>query len=93
MLLWESLLESGLSLVIKDSKSGQIIGSCLNFDARSDEAAPLCACGAFSRTMKDKAPEEVVLSDDDDGKAEGRVSRKLFSHFHFQRKKVFFVSF
>jgi hypothetical protein len=47
--LWQSLFDAGLSIVIKDGD--KIIGACLNFDARSDEAAPLCACAAFSRNL------------------------------------------
>ena len=48
-ILWESLLGAQLSIVIKNSDD-VIIGACLNFDARSDEAAPLCAVAAFSRS-------------------------------------------
>lgn len=55
-MLWTSLLQANLSIVIKDEK-GQIIGACLNFDARSDEAAPLCAASAFSRNMADLTDE------------------------------------
>ena len=55
-MLWTSLLEANLSIVIKDEK-GLIIGACLNFDARSDEAAPLCAASAFSRNMADVTEE------------------------------------
>jgi len=49
-ILWESLITANLSIVIKNRK-GEVIGACLNFDARSEEAAPLCACSAFSRNM------------------------------------------
>ena len=64
-LLWESLLNAGLSIVIKDkSKNFQVIGACLNFDARSEEAAPLCAVSAFSRnnveTEKPKIIDEII---------------------------------
>jgi len=47
--LFEALLSAGLSVVIKEKKNERIIGACLNFDARSKEAEPLCACAAFSR--------------------------------------------
>ena len=52
VILWESLLQANLSFVIIDKSKNQadeIIGACLNFDARSEEAEPLCACAAFSR--------------------------------------------
>jgi len=71
-ILWESLITANLSIVIKNHK-GEVIGACLNFDARSEEAAPLCACSAFSRNMveeenrmetegNDGTDEEVPLS-------------------------------
>jgi len=50
--LWDSLLTANLSIVIK-KKGGKLIGACLNFDARSEDAAPLCASSAFSRNMTD----------------------------------------
>jgi len=50
--LWESLLTDNLSIVIKN-KGGTLLGACINFDARSEDAAPLCASSAFSRNMTD----------------------------------------
>ena len=52
-ILWESLIAANLSIVVKDDH-GRLIGACLNFDARSEEAAPLCACSAFSRHMTEE---------------------------------------
>merc|ERR1719225_720526 len=51
--LWHSILAANLSLVVRDS-AGKLIGSCINFDARSEEAEPLCATSAFSRAMTDE---------------------------------------
>ena len=48
-ILWRSLIDAGLSIVVRRGASGELIGACLNFDARADEAQPLCACAAFSR--------------------------------------------
>ena len=50
--MWRSLIEAGLSIVVKRD-NGELIGACLNFDARADEAQPLCACAAFSRNHPD----------------------------------------
>ena len=50
--LWEILLSANLSFVIVDPErvgSDKILGAVLNFDARSKEAEPLCACAAFER--------------------------------------------
>ena len=55
--LWHSILAANLSLVVRDS-AGQLIGSCINFDARSEEAEPLCATSAFSRAMTDEERRE-----------------------------------
>ena len=57
--LWMSLLQANLSIVIKDDK-GLIIGACLNFDARADEAAPLCAASAFSSSTADLLRDTYV---------------------------------
>ena len=66
-ILWESLLEANLSFVIRDSmreEDDQIIGACLNFDARSKEAEPLCAISAFERANVDiEMNEEEEQSD------------------------------
>ena len=51
-ILWESLLSANLSFVVVDPErksNERIIGAVLNFDARSAEAEPLCACAAFER--------------------------------------------
>ena len=59
--LWEKLLEANLSFVIIDKSKNQddeIIGACLNFDARSEEAEPLCACARFSREEAKKKKDE-----------------------------------
>ena len=50
--LWPSLLAANLSIVVYNKKNIPI-AACLNFDARSSEAAPLCARAAFSRNMND----------------------------------------
>ena len=42
-----------MSIVVKDG-AGSLLGACLNFDARSEDAAPLCASSAFSRTMTEE---------------------------------------
>ena len=66
-ILWESLLEANLSFVVRDSnreEDDQIIGACLNFDARSKEAEPLCAISAFERANVD-----VEMEDQEDNKA------------------------
>lgn len=47
-MLWDALLKAGLSLVVLDA-CGVVIGSCLNFDAWSAEAQPLCARAAAAR--------------------------------------------
>ena len=56
-ILWQSILEANLSLVILD-KEEKVIGSCINFDARAEEAAPLCATAAFSRDMTEEERRE-----------------------------------
>jgi non-ribosomal peptide synthetase component F len=48
--LWKSLLSEKLSIVLCN-KTGQPVGACLNFDARSKEAEPLCARSAFARSL------------------------------------------
>jgi non-ribosomal peptide synthetase component F len=48
--LWKSMLAEKLSIVIYN-KTGQVVGACLNFDARSKEAEPLCARSAFARSL------------------------------------------
>ena len=66
-ILWESLLDANLSFVVRDSnreEDDQIIGACLNFDARSKEAEPLCAISAFERANVD-----VEMEDDEDNQA------------------------
>ena len=55
--LWTSILNANLSLVVKNA-DGDLIGSCINFDARADEAAPLCATAAFARNMTDEERRE-----------------------------------
>ena len=48
---------ANLSFVVVDPErksSERIIGAVLNFDARSAEAEPLCACAAFERERKKK---------------------------------------
>merc|ERR1711962_81148 len=62
-ILWPALLEAKLSIVVKD-KSGRLIGACLNFDARSEEAAPLCAQSAFSRNMTEEERKAEPLKDE-----------------------------
>jgi len=64
--LWASLYKAGLSIVIKDGE--KIIGACLNFDARSEEAAPLCANAAFSRNMPTKNDENNLNVDENEMK-------------------------
>ena len=71
VILWERLLSANLSFVILDkskSEEAQIIGACLNFDARSEEAEPLCACAAFSRQGM---AEEDMLNDNGHPKDDG----------------------
>ena len=80
-ILWESLLEANLSFVIRDStreEDDQIIGACLNFDARSKEAEPLCAISAFERAnvdmdMKDEEEQSDSNDNIDDKKEEKEV--------------------
>ena len=55
--LWTSILDADLSLVVKNA-AGDIIGSCINFDARAEEAAPLCATAAFARNMTEEERKE-----------------------------------
>ena len=57
VILWQSIQLAGLSLVILN-KQDEVIGSCINFDARSEEAAPLCATAAFSRDLTDEERRE-----------------------------------
>ena len=55
-ILWESLLKANLSFVVVDTsreQDDQIIGACLNFDARSAEAEPLCAIASATRANLD----------------------------------------
>ena len=80
-ILWESLLEANLSFVIRDStreEDDQIIGACLNFDARSKEAEPLCAISAFERAnvdieMNDEEEQSDSNEEMDDKKEEKEV--------------------
>ena len=80
-ILWESLLEANLSFVIRDStreEEDQIIGACLNFDARSKEAEPLCAISAFERAnvdneMKDNEEKSEPNEEMNDKKEEKEV--------------------
>ena len=59
-ILWRSLIEAGLSIVVRrGGGSGELIGACLNFDARADEAQPLCACAAFSRNNAGRTMQQV----------------------------------
>ena len=55
------MLSAGLSVVIKEKKNQRIIGACLNFDARSKEAEPLCACAAFSRNNVNNNEDNEAL--------------------------------
>ena len=48
-------------MVIKEKKNQRIIGACLNFDARSKEAEPLCACAAFSRNNVNNNEDNEAL--------------------------------
>ena len=57
VILWQSIEAAGLSLVILN-KHNEVIGSCINFDARSEEAAPLCATAAFSRDLTEEERRE-----------------------------------
>ena len=65
--LWLSLLTENLSIVVYD-KNEQPVGACINFDARSKEAEPLCARSAFARNMPNEhvtirsEGEEVPMS-------------------------------
>ena len=71
-ILWESLLTANLSFVIIDrsrEENEQVIGTCLNFDARSEEAEPLCAIASFERANIDnnnKGEEDDNKMDDVD---------------------------
>ena len=68
--LWESLLSANLSFVVVDPErtgSDRIIGAVLNFDARSKEAEPLCACAAFERERKNKEKAGMIVEDEYDG--------------------------
>ena len=66
-ILWESLLKANLSFVVIDTsreQDDQIIGACLNFDARSAEAEPLCAIASATRANMDtdkKNEEESAM--------------------------------
>ena len=55
--LWTATLAANLSLVVKNKKD-ELIGACINFDARADEAAPLCATAAFARNMSEEERRE-----------------------------------
>ena len=55
--LWTATLAANLSLVVKNEKD-ELIGACINFDARADEAAPLCATAAFARNMSEEERRE-----------------------------------
>ena len=63
-ILWDKLLEANLSIVIYD-KNKTIIGACLNFDARSPEAAPLCARAAFARTFSMSEEGNIIITTND----------------------------
>ena len=74
--LWESLLNANLSFVVIDhskNENDQIIGACLNFDARSAEAEPLCARGAFERAHIDNDKKNEVVTNEDDAMDEIQV--------------------
>ena len=49
-----------MSIVVKN-QSGDLIGACLNFDAQSEEAEPLCACGAFARNMPENEDDNGAV--------------------------------
>jgi hypothetical protein len=69
-ILWESLLNANLSFVIVDTskeRDHQIIGACLNFDARSAEAEPLCAISAATRANVDTG----LQNEEDPAKIDG----------------------
>ena len=71
-ILWESLLKAGLSFVVIDqskNEDDQVIGACLNFDARSKEAEPLCAISAF-----DRANVEGNMNTDNSGEEDDKNS-------------------
>ena len=67
---------ANLSFIIIDkskSEDEQIIGACLNFDARSEEAEPLCACAAFSRrgmAEEDMLSQNGHQEDDEEGSSD-----------------------
>ena len=75
-ILWESLLKANLSFVVIDqsrNKNDQIIGACLNFDARSKEAAPLCAISTFERANIDNDDNNKDSTNEDDAMTEKQV--------------------
>ena len=49
--MYDGILNAGLSYVVKEGD--KILGTMINFDARANDAAPLCACAAFQRNMPD----------------------------------------
>ena len=44
-----------------------MIGTCLNFDARADEAQPLCACAAFSRNHAEATAAPTTSAKEGEG--------------------------
>ena len=83
-ILWRSLIEAGLSIVVRRGASGELIGACLNFDARADEAQPLCACAAFSRNH---AGAEAATAATKEGESDEQKAAKRPSDGDFARKK------
>ena len=65
-ILWESVLKANLSIVVYD-KNEQPIAACLNFDARSPEASPLCANSAVTRNMPQETekPKKDINSEEE----------------------------
>ena len=77
VILWERLLEANLSIVIYDSNN-EPIAACLNFDARSPEASPLCANSAVTRSMgTNLAEEDDNQNTENDDIAESRTSMSV----------------
>ena len=74
--LWESLLKANLSFVVIDqsrNENDQIIGACLNFDAMSEEASPLCARSAFERANVDNDLKNEDNANEDDAMEDNQV--------------------
>ena len=85
-ILWESLLKANLSFIVVDKsrkEDDQIIGACLNFDARSAEAEPLCAIASFERANMDsntQSDEDVTMLDNTSEEKEVPMSVVEFLH-------------